>query len=1244
MLTNDSNNEQTTDDALNTCYGINTISYTDKNNENSESVMLTKDSNNEETTVDALNTCYDKESVILTKGCNNEKTTIDALNTCYDKKFVMLTNDSNNEQTTDDALNTCYGINTISYTDKNNENSESVMLTKDSNNEETTVDALNTCYDKESVILTKGCNNEKTTIDALNTCYDKKFVMLTNDSNNEQTTDDALNTCYGINTISYTDKNNENSESVMLTKDSNNEETTVDALNTCYDKESVILTKGCNNEETTIDALNTCYDKKFVMLTNDSNNEQTTDDALNTCYGINTKSYIDKNNENNSESVMLNKDSNNEETTVDALNTCYDKESVMLTNDSNNEETTDDVLNTCYGYDKYGKTMNIMNKDCDIEGKSDATDTCNIVENDDIAGKDVNVSLSDLLSGSIFFSDVEDCVRRLSFNEESTISTDVSFSNESTQVFNKEEFDDPVPSEIPIPSVHDVDNAKDSSDSEYLPSEDEQSISDNELPHEENGSKDEQNVLNNKLRIKHKSALNITASSASSLDASQINNNVPVCNDEVMYVESSNLKSVKRNYCIFCSKLQTQLVRHFEMVHKNEPDVKKFAILPKKNQERRKIIDILRKNGNFKFNTNSEVNNGQLIVCRRPNDKYNKMATDYTACAKCKAHFAKSTIRHHSRRCFEKKFTKNRCVMIMGRRVTCRLHPSASDVLRTVVFPVMREDDVTRAIRFDELLILYANKLCLKYKSQHQHDMIRAKLRILGRFLLALREINKNVENFTSVYHPRVYDDCITAINKVARYNNEEKIYEAPAVAANLSTLIKYIGNLLITECIKKEDMEKKKQVKDFLKLLTVDITTSVNRTVIETQSIQRRHKKVNLPSVEDIKKLYSYLEEKRVEAFNALQKSFSYYTWLSLAEVTLISIQVFNRRRAGEIERILSEDFKNYERVNKNMYSDLYKSLSKEHKKIANKYIRFCIRGKLGRTVPVLLSNDLFESINLILKYRKESNVPEKNPYVFGLPGYNKNRYRYLRACILMRKFSSECNAMQSNTLRGTVLRKHVATYCIQLNLNDMEVSDLATFMGHSEKIHKDHYRQPLATRDILQISQYLEAVQGNDQHAGSESSTESNIDDELYDDQAKDSDKDEEKENACLGINRQYTLDETQDILHHTVEHTDSNKKRKRSTSPYGKTKRIRWSEEEQEAALEGFAKYMEEKTLPSLKDIQEIRKKYKCLSKRTSPQIKTWIYNKQNPKPKKRKAAEQKAAKQKAAKRILCSITQF
>jgi len=64
----------------------------------------------------------------------------------------------------------------------------------------------------------------------------------------------------------------------------------------------------------------------------------------------------------------------------------------------------------------------------------------------------------------------------------------------------------------------------------------------------------------------------------------------------------------------------------------------------------------------------------------------------------------------------------------------------------------------------------------------------------------------------------------------------------------------------------------------------------------------------------------------------------------------------------------------------------------------------------------------------------------------------------------------------------------------------------------------------------------------------------------------------------------------------------------------SPYGKTKKVRWSEEEKNTVLEAFAKHMKNCTLPSLKEIQNTKKKYKALSQRTSPQIKTWIHNKQ------------------------------
>lgn len=63
---------------------------------------------------------------------------------------------------------------------------------------------------------------------------------------------------------------------------------------------------------------------------------------------------------------------------------------------------------------------------------------------------------------------------------------------------------------------------------------------------------------------------------------------------------------------------------------------------------------------------------------------------------------------------------------------------------------------------------------------------------------------------------------------------------------------------------------------------------------------------------------------------------------------------------------------------------------------------------------------------------------------------------------------------------LRGTLLRKHVATVCMALNLSNNEVEDLANFMGHAKEIHLRHYRQPIAHRDILQVSRLLEKAQG--------------------------------------------------------------------------------------------------------------------------------------------------------------------
>lgn len=582
------------------------------------------------------------------------------------------------------------------------------------------------------------------------------------------------------------------------------------------------------------------------------------------------------------------------------------------------------------------------------------------------------------------------------------------------------------------------------------------------------------------------------SNSSGGLDTSNPHLSGITCDDSEMYVIESSGKQThsKRNCCYYCKKLQSKIARHLETVHSNEEEVRRFSMLPKGNYERKKIIETVRRNGNFQFNTKKEVNSGELIVCRRPNKEWHRTAGDFLPCAKCKGFFSKSSLRHHFRRCTGRNSKHSKSIMVLGRTIVARTHVIANKILRTIVFPVLREDEVTRTIRYDQLVILYGNKLCLKYRLQHQHDMIRSRLRLLGRYLITLRTKDENITDLASLYDPKFYDVAIAAVNSVAGFDEYKNIYKIPSVAFNLGTYIKHIGEIFINECIKNHDPIKMKLAENFLKLLKQDYGTSVNRTVLETQMQRKRQKKIILPSTEDIRKLDDYLKKRRQKAYNNLLKEYSYKDWLNLLETTLISVQLFNRRRAGETERIQILEFQNYHSIDEETNKDIYKSLSPEARKLAKKYVRFVIRGKLGRTVPVLIHSELLKDINLILDYRSRAKVSHENPYLFGIPGCDKKRYKYLRACALMRTFSVACGASMSQTLRGTQLRKHIATKCISLNLLEHQVNDLSQHLGHTEKIHKEHYRLPVASRDILQVSKLLEYAQGEENNDDNESS----------------------------------------------------------------------------------------------------------------------------------------------------------
>ncbi|XP_059221067.1 uncharacterized protein LOC106095187 [Stomoxys calcitrans] len=699
-------------------------------------------------------------------------------------------------------------------------------------------------------------------------------------------------------------------------------------------------------------------------------------------------------------------------------------------------------------------------------------------------------------------------------------------------------------------------------------------------------------------------------------------------------------KVKKKHYCKFCGSLQTQIGRHLLLKHKSESEIKTASRLPAKSSARMKILEKLRKEGDFVHNTSKSINTGILIVPRNAQKKYKKKAIDMVCCSICKGFFSKLSFRTHRRICSKFNKVRRKSTITAGKELTQFYHPAASPVLRTKILPVLKDDAVTDSIRFDELIIKYGTKLAHKYTSPHNYEMIRAQLRYLGRFKIEAKVLDNEITEFKDVFRPQKHDLCIEAIKKVASWNEQWQWYDHPQVAITLSSLIKKCAYTLQAEFVKEQLEENKKNVSDFILLWEEEAPTMINRKAFEDQNNQKRVKKIVLPTKEDIQKLYNHLKNLMVGYMSKLTH-FDMHNYIELTKCTLVLVQIFNRRRAGEVERIQIANYTNKEIITERTEKELLSNLSNDSIHFAKQYARLALRGKLGRTVPVLLSPLVVKAIDIILKYRKKAGITDKNPFLFANP--SKSTCQYFRACTLMREFSIECGAEMPESLRGTKLRKHIATHMSMINAEEASIDKLANFMGHHKDIHKNVYRATIPAAEVNCVSQILMAAIGiND--GGDESDEEcggdnidnrnggGNVDDAVnVDDGVNVNDGGNVSDgrnvgdggNVGGGGNRG-----DQDNQSHGGESCDQSdqdeeedptcnaKKKRRSTSPYGKTKRRRWSPEEIHVLRSELGDLGTLKKLPTVMECLKLKSKYKVLEKRTPHQIKAYIDNQKRP----------------------------
>ncbi|KAM9765903.1 uncharacterized protein ACNS7B_003023 isoform 2-T2 [Menidia menidia] len=491
------------------------------------------------------------------------------------------------------------------------------------------------------------------------------------------------------------------------------------------------------------------------------------------------------------------------------------------------------------------------------------------------------------------------------------------------------------------------------------------------------------------------------------------------------------------------------------------------------------LLESLRNKGDWEHNKKVlEEGQGEIVTWKRPSTEGN--VKDYLPCQHCFAMFKRTELWRHEKNC--RNCSKEHTSGAMNKKGKKRIQKASSHLLPICqsteglqnLIHNMRQDEVTLHIRNDDMIINYGNSLYAKKgREKSQHAYIAQKMRELGRFVLAAKDLDKHVRGLKYLCDPTKFDLTIKAARKVSYYTSSTKEFGKPSTAVKIGFSLKAATEAWIGHCLMTSDVLMEKKAKKFKMLLDTSWSSYVSINAHSTIEQRKWNKEDCVPLTEDVIALQNYLQKVEDEAKEELKKHPNTTAYKLLSECLLAQVIVFNKKREGEASRLTMETYIKADTgpVNK----DIYETLSPVEQQMSHRLTRVVTRGKRGRKVPILLTERTKTSLDFLIEMRSEVGVLDENPYVFARIGTTTN----IRGCDCLRKFAEDSKASNPELLRSTKLRKHVATLCQLLDLNNQELEQLARFMGHDIRVHCDYYRQTDKTFQVAKIGKLLFALE---------------------------------------------------------------------------------------------------------------------------------------------------------------------
>ena len=184
-------------------------------------------------------------------------------------------------------------------------------------------------------------------------------------------------------------------------------------------------------------------------------------------------------------------------------------------------------------------------------------------------------------------------------------------------------------------------------------------------------------------------------------------------------------------------------------------------------------------------------------------------------------------------------------------------------------------------------------------------------MRQTARLLTELRKVDGKadvaLEEFMTPSH---FDDVVQATRNIAATAGSTNSDNSPSLALKLGYNISQCAGVLWGKALRNMDEEKVRKVEYFQKLYSTDWKLKVSSQALTTMRRTDRNREEQLPICEDLLTFREYLLRKIKEEEANLKLNPSAQAWTTLAELILARIISFNKRRAGEVSKMLLDDY----------------------------------------------------------------------------------------------------------------------------------------------------------------------------------------------------------------------------------------------------------------------------------------------------------------------------------------------